>query len=221
MNESELARGRTALLLVDPYNDFLSEGGKLWPRIAATRNAARLHGNLRAVLAGARAAGIPVVTVPHHRYAPGDLNAWRFATPYQAGSARALVFQRGEWGGAWHPDIAPLPGELIVKEHWASSGFANTDLDLQLRQRAITHVVLVGLVANTCIEGTGRAASELGYHVTLVHDATAAFSNAALRAAHDLNASSYAHQLVATDELLEQFSAISTEVPHHHQEESP
>lgn len=107
MNDRELARGHTALLLVDPYNDFLSEGGKLWPRIATTRNAARLHANLRAALKGARAAGVPVVTVPHHRYAPGDLAAWRFATPYQTGSARALVFQRGEWGGEWHPDCAP------------------------------------------------------------------------------------------------------------------
>ncbi|WP_020653056.1 isochorismatase family cysteine hydrolase [Massilia niastensis] len=208
MAATELAPQHTALLLVDPYNDFLSDGGKLWPRIAATRNAAGLHANLRAVLDAARAAGVPVVIVPHHRYDHGDLDGWKFMTPYQAGSARALVFQKGEWGGEWHPDFAPRPGDIVVKEHWASSGFANTDLDLQLRQRAITHVVLIGLVANTCIEGTGRNASELGYHVTLVRDATAAFSDEALHAAHEINAASFAHQLVSTEQLVAQLAAL-------------
>jgi nicotinamidase-related amidase len=47
---------------------------------------------------------------------------------------------------------------------------------MQLKQRGITRVILVGLLANTCTETTGRYAQELGYHVTLVRDATAAFS---------------------------------------------
>jgi nicotinamidase-related amidase len=83
-----------------------------------------------------------------------------------------------------------------------SSGFANTDLDFLLKQRNITHVILVGLVANTCIESTGRFAAELGYHVTLVRDATAAFSDEALHAAHEINAATYAHQLITTEELV-------------------
>jgi nicotinamidase-related amidase len=57
------------------------------------------------------------------------------------------------------------------------SGFAKTDLDLQLKQRGIQKIVLVDLIANSCIESTGRFGMELGYHVTLVKDATAA-SNA-------------------------------------------
>jgi nicotinamidase-related amidase len=191
----------TALLFVDPYNDFLAEGGKLWPRVAATSNAGRLHANLRAATAAARQASLPIFIVPHHRYAPGDLDGWEHPTPYQIGSAKALVFQKGQWGGEWYPDFAPQLGDVIVKEHWASSGFANTDLDLQLKQRNITHVILIGLVANTCIESTGRFASELGYHVTLVRDATAAFSDEALHAAHEINAATYAHELVTTEQL--------------------
>ena len=46
----------------------------------------------------------------------------------------------GSWGGEWHPDFAPQPGDVVVKEHWSASGFANTDLDLLLKQRRISHV---------------------------------------------------------------------------------
>jgi nicotinamidase-related amidase len=48
------------------------------------------------------------------------------------------------------------------------SGFANTDLDYLLHQRSITHLVLAGMVANTCLESTARYARELGYYVTLL-----------------------------------------------------
>ena len=192
----------TALLFVDPYNDFLSEGGKLWPRVAEVANSVGLHDNLRAVTAAARAAGLPVFIVPHHRATPTDLDGWDHPTPYQRGSAKAQVFAEGSWGGEFRPEFAPQPGDIVVKEHWSSSGFANTDLDMLLKQRLISHVILIGLVANTCIESTGRFASELGYHVTLVRDATAAFSAEAMHAAHDINAPSFAHAVVTTSQLV-------------------
>ena len=115
-------------------------------------------------------------------------------------------FARGEWGGDWHPDFVPQPGDVIAKEHWAQSGFANTDLDQQLRQHGISHVILIGLLANTCIESTGRYAMEIGYHVTLVRDATAAFSEEMMHAAHALNGPTYAHAILSTAELLEALS---------------
>jgi nicotinamidase-related amidase len=195
-------KGRTALLFVDPYNDFLAEGGKLWKRISATANAANLHENLRSVVTAARKAGLPVFIVPHHRFQPGDLDGWDHPTPYQLQSQHALVFQQGEWGGEWFPEFAPQAADVVVKEHWSSSGFANTDLDFRLKQRNISHVILIGLVANTCIESTGRFASELGYHVTLVRDATAAFSDEALHAAHEINAPTYAHEVLMTGQLV-------------------
>ena len=94
----------------------------------------------------------------------------------------------------------------MVKEHWSGSSFANTDLDVQLRQHGITYVILIGLIANTCIETTGRYASELGYHVTLVRDATAAFSPEAMHAAHEINGPTYAHEILTTSELVERLS---------------
>ena len=68
-------------------------------------------------------------------------------------------------------------------------------------------MIIIGMIANTCIEATGRFAAELGYHVTLVKDATAAFSPDAMHAAHDINGPTFAHAILTTEELIEQLSA--------------
>ncbi len=90
----------------------------------------------------------------------------------------------------------------MVKEHWGSSGFANTDLDFLLRMHGIHKVIIIGMIANTCLEATARFGSELGYHVTLVKDATAAFSQEAMHAAHEINGPTFDHAIVTTDELI-------------------
>lgn len=201
--------GHTALLFVDPYNDFLADGGKLWPRVAAVAESVGLHGNLKRIVTAVRAAGLPVFIVPHHRSEPDDYERWDHPTPYQLGSAKAQVFAKGSWGGEWFPEFAPQAGDTIVKEHWGGSGFANTDLGFLLKQKRITYVILIGLIANTCIESTGRFATELGYHVTLVRDATAAFSPEAMHAAHEINAPSFAHAVLTTDQLLEALQGVN------------
>jgi nicotinamidase-related amidase len=89
-----------------------------------------------------------------------------------------------------------------VLEHWGQSGFANTDLDAQLTQRGIEKIILVGFVANTCIESTARFGMELGYHVTLIKDATAAFEQEGMHAAHEINGPRFAHAILTTEELL-------------------
>ena len=96
-----------------------------------------------------------------------------------------------------------MDGDTIIKEHWGASGFANTDLDFLLKQQRISHVILIGLIANTCIETTARFAAELGYHVTLVRDATAAASREAMHAAHDINAPTFAHAILTTAQILD------------------
>src|SRR5215831_9822159 len=67
--------------------------------------------------------------------------------------------------------------EIVAQEHWCSSGFANTDLDLQLKKHGIHKLIVIGLIAHTCIEATVRYAAELGYDVTVVKDATADYSD--------------------------------------------
>jgi nicotinamidase-related amidase len=61
----------TALLIVDPFNDFLSEGGKLWNRTKETVKGVNLIENLKKILLAARASGIKVVYVPHRNYEKG------------------------------------------------------------------------------------------------------------------------------------------------------
>jgi nicotinamidase-related amidase len=202
MADENYARDRTALLFVDPYNDFLSDGGKFWPMVKGVANDVGLLDNLRTITAEIRKSGIQIFIVPHRRWEPGDYEGWDHPTPYQVASGQAQAFAKGSWGGEWHPDFAPQPGDLIAKEHWGSSGFANTDLDFLLKQRRIVKVIVVGLLANTCIECTSRYAAELGYHVTLVKDATAAFSPDRMHAAHALNGPTFAHSIVTTSELV-------------------
>ncbi|MEC5398561.1 isochorismatase family cysteine hydrolase [Uliginosibacterium sp. H1] len=164
---SQYSSTTTAVLLVDPYNDFLSAGGKLAEMARPVAESVNTVAHMRTVVARARQAGLPIFYVPHHRARPDDLQGWRHPTPYALGAHKHQVFAEGSWGGEWHPDFRPQPGDVIVKEHWGGSGFANTDLDLLLKQHGVSRVIMVGLLANTCIETTARFASELGYHVTL------------------------------------------------------
>ena len=69
-------------------------------------------------------------------------------------------------------------------------------------QHGISHVILAGLLANTCIESTGRYAMELGYHVTLLSDATAAFTPEMMHAAHALNGPTFAHAILKIEALI-------------------
>jgi len=193
---------RTGLLLVDPYNDFLSEGGKLWPMLQEIATEVGLLDNLRAIVGAARKAGVQVFIVPHRRWEPGDYETWDHPNPTQRAIQKRQTFAKGSWGGDWHPDFAPRDGDIVIKEHWAQSGFANTDLDFHLKQQGITHVIVIGLLANTCIESTSRFAMELGYHVTLVRDATATFTQQMMHAAHELNGPTFAHAILKTEELV-------------------
>jgi nicotinamidase-related amidase len=87
----------------------------------------------------------------------------------------------------------PREGDIIAQEHWTASGFANTDLDMLLKQHGITHLAIAGNRANTCIESTGRYAVELGYHATLVSDAIAAFSDAEMNSTIEVNWPAFGH----------------------------
>jgi nicotinamidase-related amidase len=79
------------------------------------------------------------------------------------------------------------PGHISPQNERPKPLLANTDLDHQLEEHGIEKIIIFGMLANTCIEWTGRFGMELGYHVTLVKDATAAFSREAMHAAHEIN----------------------------------
>ena len=73
---------------------------------------------------------------------------------------------------------------------------------MQLKNHGIHQLIVIGLIAHTCIEATVRYAAELGYEVTMVKDATADYSDEAMRAALDINIPNYANAILSTEELV-------------------
>ncbi len=209
MNGSISDKDITALLVIDPYNDFISEGGKLWPRIKAVAEANNCVANMLQVLTVARKAKLRIFFAMHHRYRPGDYETWTYIAPIQKAAWTRKTFEYGTWGGEFRSEFAPHPGEIVVEEHWCSSGFANTDLDLQLKRHGIHKLIVMGLVAHTCVEATVRYAAELGYEVTVVKDATADYSEEMMHAALDINLPNYASAILTTKEIAGSISAVS------------
>ncbi|KDQ17128.1 hypothetical protein BOTBODRAFT_144391 [Botryobasidium botryosum FD-172 SS1] len=182
-------KGHTALVLVDPYNDFISEGGKFYPRLQESIQAVGLIPRLAHLVASVRAAGVPIFYAPHRQYRPGDFDDFVFPSKSHVGIKAAQGFALGSWGGEFRDELKPdiARGDVVATEHFTTSGFANTNLDFQLRKHGVTHIAIAGLVANTCIEAT---------------DATADFSAEALKASIEINYPGFAHEVKTTDEWL-------------------
>jgi ureidoacrylate peracid hydrolase len=198
----------TGLLLIDPYNDFISEGGKIWDRVKGVAEANRCIPNMLQLLEASRTAGIRVFYAMHHRYRPGDFETWKYIAPIQRAAWKRRSFEFGTWGGEIRSEFAPLPGEIVAQEHWCSSGFANTDLELQLNKHGIHQLIVAGMVAHTCVEATVRYAAEIGYEVTVVKDATASYSEEQMHAALDINMPNYASAIVTTQQIVAAIAAL-------------
>jgi len=198
----------TALLVIDPYNDFISAGGKIWDRIKSVAEANNCVPNMLRVLNAARRAGVPVFYALHHRYRPGDYETWKYIAPIQKAGFISKVFEDGTWGGEIRQEFTPQAGDIVAQEHWCSSGFANTDLDLQLKKHGIHQLIVMGLIAHTCVEATVRYAAELGYDVTVIKDAIADYSDKEMRAALEVNIPNYAGAIVSTADMVETISSL-------------
>jgi len=208
MNKVTYEKDSTALLVIDPYNDFISEGGKLWNRVKAVAESNQCVPHMLQVLTAARKAKLRVFYALHRRYRPGDYETWKYIAPVQKAAWGRKTFEYGTWGGEIRPEFVPISGDIVAAEHWCSSGFANTDLDLQLKRHGIHQLIVIGLIAHTCIEATVRFAAELGYEVTMVRDATADYSSDEMHAALDVNIPNYASAMVTTTEIVESVSSL-------------
>jgi ureidoacrylate peracid hydrolase len=102
---------RTALLVIDPYNDFISEGGKLWGRIRAVAEANDCVPHMLQVVNAARSVGMRLFYALHHRYRPGDYETWKYIAPVQRAAWRNKSFEYGTWGGEIRAEFAPKSGE--------------------------------------------------------------------------------------------------------------
>ena len=139
-----------ALVIVDIQNDYFPGGAH--PLVGPEDAAAAA----RRVLDYARDRGEPVVHVQHVWDAP-DASFMRPGTP----------------GIEIHESVAPREGEPVVrKEH--PNAFLDTTLEQELRDRGVDHVVVCGMMTSMCVDATVRAAVDLGFAATVVHDACAA-----------------------------------------------
>jgi ureidoacrylate peracid hydrolase len=197
----------TGLVVIDPYNDSISEGGKVWDRLRGVAEANQCVPHMRQVLDAAREADIRVFYALHRRYRPGDYETWKYVAPIQKAAWSRKTFEYGTWGGELRPEFEPQPGDIVAQEHWCSSGFANTDLDLQLKKHGIHQLIVMGLIAHTCVEATVRYGAELGYEVTMVKDATASYSDMEMHAALDVNIPNYATAVLPADEVVDAISS--------------
>lgn len=175
--KSPYPKDKTALLVVDPLNDLISEGGMAWPMSGEVIQEVKTVEHIEGLLGIAREKGIKVAYAPHHRYREGSYAERKYLSPtHIAQLGPGHMLSQGKWGGDFAERLAPKENEFVASEHACSSGFAGTNLHAHLRENGITHIIVVGMITNSCIEATVRSAIDLDYHVTLVTDAVAAFS---------------------------------------------
>lgn len=138
-----------ALILIDMQQGF---DEPYW----GTRNNPNAEENIAKLLGAWRAKGWPVIHVHHH--------SQNEASPLHPSSP----------GCAVKPEFKPVDGEPIFQKR-VNSGFIGTNLEQELRDRDISHLVIVGLTTDHCVSTTTRMAANFGFQVQLVSDATATF----------------------------------------------
>ncbi len=174
---------RTALVVTDPQNDFLSPQGVAWSVVGKSVEANHTVANIEALLKSANAAGLPVFVSPHYYY-PTD-HTWKFGGALEQLMHTIGMFDRkgpltldgfrgsgADWLEIYKPYLED--GTTIVASPHKVYGPETNDLVLQLRKRGIDKVILAGMSANLCVEAHLRELLEQGFEVAVVKDATAA-----------------------------------------------
>ena len=178
---------QTALLVIDPVNDFLSEGGADWDMARSTVQKHDVVGHLKQAIEGARQRRIPVLFGPM-AYTVEDYENEELQR--RSGINRMMferkMFLAGSWGADFHPELRPKEDEVVLLPHKGVDVF-ETDLPDHLERLGTTHLVISGMTANLCCESTGRHAMEHGYDVTFLRDAIGADTLAAYEASIRLN----------------------------------
>jgi ureidoacrylate peracid hydrolase len=111
------------------------------------------------------------------------------------------MFLAGSWGADFHPDLQPAAEDIVLLPHKGTDVF-ETDLPRHLERLGTTHLVICGMTANLCCEGTGRHASEHGYDVTYLSDAIGAENLPAYEASVHINYPLLGNAVLEVDEFL-------------------
>ena len=138
------------LLIIDIQRDYFPGGAYPLVEPEAAAEAARR------VLERFREAGEPVIHMKHVWDAPD-----------------AEFMRPGTEGIEIHPDVAPAEGELVLEKE-NPNAFLHTPLEAELRSRDAEELVVAGMMSSMCVDATVRAAADLGFSPTVVHDACAA-----------------------------------------------
>jgi biuret amidohydrolase len=153
---------RTAVLALHFQNDVVHPDGRLG---AASANP-ELVENASRLLEGARAAGVPVVSV-RIAFPPEGV---RTNAPIFEAAVRSGAVVEGSWGAEFHERLAPRDGERVVT-HARINGFHESDLDSVLQALRAERLVVGGAATHSSVEHTARHASDLGYEVVVAEDA--------------------------------------------------
>src|SRR4029077_9502110 len=159
---------KTAMIVVDMQNDFVAAAAAM-----ETPAARAVVPRLSEALKICRDAGLKVIYTAHvHRWDGSDMGLFDDMHPPIANRA-ALV--DGTPGVDIYPEIAPAPGEHVVKKH-RYSGFYGTDLDMMLREWGVDSVIISGTTTENCCHATARDAMFRNYRVIFLSDATATYN---------------------------------------------
>jgi nicotinamidase-related amidase len=200
-----LDKNRTAVLIIDPQNDFLSEKGVVWDLVGAIVEENQVVPHLVAIREAAKEAGFPVVYSPHF-YNDQEYSDWKHLNPIDSLMFERKMFHSGKWGADWLPELAPDDNTFVVSPHKGLSGFWSNDIGIQLRQRNVDTIVLAGMSANLCVESHLRDAVENGFEVIVIKDATAGPGPEATQAAY-VNYSLIATEVTTTDDIVDRLKA--------------
>lgn len=175
--------GRTALLITDPQNDFLSPDGVTWGVVGKSVTENNTVANIESLFKAAKANDMPVFVSPHYYY-PTD-HGWQFEGALETMMHNIGMFDRkgalstegfegsgADWLEIYKPYIND--GVTVVSSPHKVYGPETNDLVLQLRKRGIDKIILGGMSANLCTESHMRELMEQGFEVAVVSDATAA-----------------------------------------------
>ena len=174
---------RTALVITDPQNDFLSPEGVTWGVVGESVTENNTVDNIETLFRTAKEAGLPVFISPHYYY-PAD-HGWQFEGTLEALMHNIGMFDRKDAlslegfegsGADWLDRYKPFikDGSTVVTSPHKVYGPESNDLVLQLRKRGVDKVILAGMSANLCVESHMRELLEQGFEVAVVKDATAA-----------------------------------------------
>jgi|UniRef100_A0A7C3Z2T7 nicotinamidase-related amidase len=177
----KLPADRTAIVLIEPQNDFLSPGGTMYQYIADQLAKRDVINNLKNLLDGARGK-VKIFYVPFQAFKPG-FPELKPGGPGTAGLRGIEMEMKADWGtGAWlegtpGPEIIdplkPHDGDIVVRGKLTLDAFHSTALNYLLRANEIEYVAFTGFHTNWCVESSARSAYDLGFRVIVIKDCTA------------------------------------------------